>query len=63
MANGPPSEKFSPPGSNLWLRHWLGGRDFSTRPRAALPHVGSLAIASNITEIFTIGYPQIFKAG
>jgi len=28
MANGPPSEKFSPPGWNLWLGHWLWERHF-----------------------------------
>jgi len=42
MANGPPSESFPP-----WLKPLVtplivGGQHFSTRPGAALPHVGSL---------------------
>jgi len=44
MANGPPSEKFSP-----WLKPLItpltvGGRHFTTHLGAALPHVGSLQV-------------------
>ena len=40
MANGPPSEN-SPPGSHLWLRHWLlGGGIFRLAPGRHFPMSG-----------------------
>jgi len=54
MVNGPLQ---TPPGSHLCLRHWLwGGRHFSTRPGAALSHVGSLAIWKIEMLVPSFGY-------
>jgi len=44
MANVPPSEKFPPWLKPLATPLTVGGRHFSTRPGAALPHVGSLPL-------------------
>jgi len=48
MANGHPSENFPPLAQTSGYATGCGGRHFSTRPWAALPHVGSLCVAGGV---------------
>ena len=52
MANRPPSENPLPLAQTSGYATDCGGRHFSTRPGAALSHVGSLSSASTAYSVF-----------